>query len=96
MDNAKNSLKQQKLDEVASIIEVSKTNLDEIINDQAQILNNYYNQKDAKQILYDYGIEIGGGLGPFAGKVWRVGLMGHSAYEKNVDKLLNALKILLK
>ena len=47
-------------------------------------------------LLYDYGIEIGGGLGPFAGKVWRVGLMGHSAYEKNVDKLLNALKILLK
>ena len=32
MDNAKNSLEQQKLDEVALIIEVSKTNLDEIIN----------------------------------------------------------------
>ena len=43
-------------------------------------------------LLNDYNIEVGGGLGPFAGKVWRVGLMGHSAREENVDKLLNALK----
>ena len=46
-------------------------------------------------LLYDYNIEVGGGLGPFAGKVWRVGLMGHSAYENNVDRLLDALKKLL-
>ena len=48
-----------------------------------------------KKLLYDYDIEIGGGLGPFAGKVWRVGLMGYSAYEKNVDSLVNALKKLI-
>ena len=47
------------------------------------------------QLLFDYNIEIGGGLGPFAGKVWRVGLMGHSAHEKNVDKLILALKNIL-
>ena len=40
------------------------------------------------QLLFDYNIEIGGGLGPFAGKVWRIGLMGHSAYEKNVDTFI--------
>ena len=43
-------------------------------------------------LLNDYNIEIGGGLGVFAGKVWRIGLMGHSAYQQNVDKLLEALK----
>ena len=43
-------------------------------------------------LLNDYNIEIGGGLGIFAGKVWRIGLMGHSAYQQNVDKLLGALK----
>ena len=43
------------------------------------------------RLLNEYHIEIGGGLGPFAGKVWRVGLMGHSAREENVNTLLNAL-----
>ena len=46
-------------------------------------------------LLKKYDIEVGGGLGPFAGKVWRVGLMGYSAYEKNVDLLVNALKKLI-
>jgi len=46
-------------------------------------------------LLNDYDIEIGGGLGPLAGKVWRVGLMGYSAKEKNVNKLFKALKDLL-
>ena len=46
-------------------------------------------------LLNDYDIEIGGGLGPFAGKVWRVGLMGYSAKEENVNRLLKALKDLL-
>tara|TARA_Y100000590_G_C15705681_1_gene1008500 strand:+ start:1207 stop:2310 length:1104 start_codon:yes stop_codon:yes gene_type:complete len=47
------------------------------------------------KLLNDYMIEIGGGLGPFAGKVWRIGLMGHSARVDNVKKLLNALKEIL-
>ena len=47
------------------------------------------------RLLNDYHIEIGGGLGPFAGKVWRIGLMGHSAREENVNTLLNALKEIL-
>ncbi len=44
------------------------------------------------QLLSDYDIEIGGGLGVFAGKAWRIGLMGHSATERNVLTLLAALK----
>jgi len=47
------------------------------------------------QLLNDYNIEIGGGLGPFAGKVWRIGLMGHSARSENIDKLIYAFKEIL-
>jgi aspartate aminotransferase-like enzyme len=42
-------------------------------------------------LLADYGIEIGGGAGAFAGKVWRIGLMGHGARRANVTLLLGAL-----
>ena len=40
----------------------------------------------------DYFIEIGAGLGPLSGQIWRIGLMGHTAREKNVDRLLFALE----
>ena len=39
-----------------------------------------------------YSIEIGGGVGPLAGKVWRIGCMGHSARMANVLTLLAALE----
>ncbi|MDQ2731160.1 MAG: aminotransferase class V-fold PLP-dependent enzyme, partial [Armatimonadota bacterium] len=48
-----------------------------------------------KRLLLEYGIEIGGGLGPFKGRVWRIGLMGESCTERNVLYLLSALKALL-
>lgn len=44
------------------------------------------------QLLETFGIEIGGGLGPLKGKVWRIGLMGESSTEANVLTLLNALE----
>ena len=49
-----------------------------------------------KSLLNDFGIEIGGGLGALAGKVWRVGLMGHAARRKNVVLFLSALESILK
>ena len=45
-----------------------------------------------KALLLDHGIEIGGGLGPLAGKVWRVGLMGEGARQENVFAVLAALE----
>ncbi|RMF22506.1 MAG: aminotransferase class V-fold PLP-dependent enzyme [Deltaproteobacteria bacterium] len=42
-------------------------------------------------LLERHGIEIGAGLGPFAGKVWRIGLMGASSREEYVRRLLLAL-----
>jgi alanine-glyoxylate transaminase/serine-glyoxylate transaminase/serine-pyruvate transaminase len=44
------------------------------------------------RLLKDYSIEIGGGLGVFAGKAWRIGLMGHSATQRNITTLVGALK----
>jgi alanine-glyoxylate transaminase/serine-glyoxylate transaminase/serine-pyruvate transaminase len=44
----------------------------------------------------EYGIEIGAGLGPLKGQVWRVGLMGHSSRRENVTLLLGALREILR
>jgi alanine-glyoxylate transaminase / serine-glyoxylate transaminase / serine-pyruvate transaminase len=44
-----------------------------------------------RRLLTEHGIEVGGGLGSFAGKAWRVGLMGEGATHANVDRLLDAM-----
>jgi alanine-glyoxylate transaminase/serine-glyoxylate transaminase/serine-pyruvate transaminase len=44
-----------------------------------------------RSLLERYGIEIGGGLGAFAGKMWRIGCMGHTARPRNVVAFLAAL-----
>src|SRR5205814_15628 len=44
-----------------------------------------------KQLLGEFGIEIGGGLGPLKGKTWRIGLMGESSSASNVLLFLAAL-----
>ncbi len=49
-----------------------------------------------KQLLEKYSIEIGGGLGAFKGKVWRVGLMGYACNRRNVTVFLAALEQVLK
>jgi alanine-glyoxylate transaminase/serine-glyoxylate transaminase/serine-pyruvate transaminase len=49
-----------------------------------------------RQRLYDdWNIEIGAGLGPLSGKIWRVGLMGHGARVENVELLAGALRKLI-
>ncbi len=47
------------------------------------------------RLLNEYNIEIGGGLGPFAGKIWRIGLMGESSDANHVNMLLSALKTII-
>ncbi len=47
----------------------------------------------ARQRLYDdFNIEVGAGLGPLKGKIWRIGLMGHGARIENVERLAQALR----
>jgi alanine-glyoxylate transaminase/serine-glyoxylate transaminase/serine-pyruvate transaminase len=48
-----------------------------------------------RQLLDRYGIEIGGGVGEWAGRIWRIGCMGHTARMRNVTLLLGALAELL-
>jgi alanine-glyoxylate transaminase / serine-glyoxylate transaminase / serine-pyruvate transaminase len=49
-----------------------------------------------KSLLNDHGIEVGAGLGPMKGKIWRVGLMGETSSPENVQRCLTALKQILK
>ena len=48
-----------------------------------------------RRLLVEHDIEVGGGLGPFAGRAWRVGLMGEAATHATVDRLLDAVDQLL-
>ncbi len=48
-----------------------------------------------KQLLNDFGIEIGGGLGEFKGQAWRIGLMGYNSRRSSVATVLAALEQVL-
>jgi len=48
-----------------------------------------------KRLLEEFGIEIGAGLGPLKGKIWRVGLMGETSKRENVETFIAALKTCL-
>ncbi len=49
-----------------------------------------------RRLLLEYRIEIAGGLGPLAGKIWRVGLMGESSRPEHVVTLLASLEEILR
>lgn len=48
-----------------------------------------------RRLLSEFDIEIGAGLGPLAGTIWRIGLMGHTARPANVERLMSALREVL-
>ena len=48
-----------------------------------------------KRLLDEFDIEIGAGLGPLAGRIWRIGLMGSGSTPENVERLSSALETLL-
>jgi alanine-glyoxylate transaminase / serine-glyoxylate transaminase / serine-pyruvate transaminase len=48
------------------------------------------------RLLDEYNIEVGGGLGEFAGKIWRIGLMGNSSNANHINALLGALNSIIK
>jgi alanine-glyoxylate transaminase/serine-glyoxylate transaminase/serine-pyruvate transaminase len=49
-----------------------------------------------KRLLSEFNIEIGAGLGPLKGKIWRIGLMGEGATPQNVTAVLDALRKIIK
>lgn len=48
-----------------------------------------------RRLMESRGIEIAGGFGPLAGKVWRIGTMGYGSTQENVGLLLDALRAAL-
>lgn len=52
--------------------------------------------KSRRSLLDDYNLEIGAGLGEMAGKIWRIGLMGHACNERNVNICLTALEDVMR
>ncbi len=48
-----------------------------------------------RRLLDEYNIEVGGGLGQFAGRIWRIGLMGESSTPNHVNMLASALRAIL-
>ena len=57
-----------------------------------RIPENIDGKKVTQFLLSEYNIEMAGGLGQLAGKVWRIGLMGYNSRKENVALLLHALK----
>jgi Serine-pyruvate aminotransferase/archaeal aspartate aminotransferase len=49
-----------------------------------------------RRLRDDFKIEIGAGLGPLAGKAWRIGLMGHTARKENISRFLAAMEEVLQ
>jgi alanine-glyoxylate transaminase/serine-glyoxylate transaminase/serine-pyruvate transaminase len=49
-----------------------------------------------ERLLVEHGIEVGGGLGPTAPPMWRIGLMGQNATREVADTVLEALDAVLR
>ena len=70
-------------------------------NDRLPMLNSIKIPDDVddteirSKLLNEFQIEIGGGLGPLSGKIWRIGLMGESAKKESIQKLMDAFKKIL-
>ena len=69
--------------------------------DRLPQLNTIYipdNVNDAEarsRLLHEFNLEIGAGLGTLAGKVWRIGLMGQSSNEKNINHCIESIKAVI-
>ena len=78
---------------------LEKLNISYLVNEKDRLpqLNAIYipegvNDLESRQkLLNDFNLEIGAGLGVLAGKVWRIGLMGHSSKKENIDHCLQSL-----
>jgi len=83
--------------------ELQRLGLEFVVAEESRLpqLNTVYISKgvdDAairKQLLVQYNLEIGAGLGEFAGKAWRIGLMGYAARRENIVLCIKALENVL-
>ena len=61
-----------------------------------KIPENFDWKKVCEYAMTNYNLEIGGGLGPTVGKVWRIGIMGYNARPENIALTINAFRDGLK
>jgi alanine-glyoxylate transaminase/serine-glyoxylate transaminase/serine-pyruvate transaminase len=61
-----------------------------------QLPSSFEDNKLRRRLLDEYNVEIAGGFGQLAGKVWRIGLMGYSSRRENVLLVLAALRRILE
>jgi alanine-glyoxylate transaminase/serine-glyoxylate transaminase/serine-pyruvate transaminase len=61
-----------------------------------QLPTSLHDLETRQMLLRDFQLEIGGGLGELSGKVWRIGLMGHSSRKECVQTILEALAVIKK
>ncbi len=82
---------------------LSKLGIEYLVDESCRLpqLNSVYipdgadDEKVRSSLMNDFTIEIGAGLGDLAGKIWRIGLMGHTSRKENVELCLSALKKIL-
>ena len=60
-----------------------------------KIPNGINDEKVRSRLLNEFHIEIGGGLGPLNGKIWRIGLMGETAKKESIHRLMDAFRKIL-
>ena len=73
------------VDQQYRLPQLISVHIPEFVTDEAQA---------RRRLRNEFALEIGAGLGPFAGKVWRIGLMGASSAQGNIDACLNAFSAL--
>ena len=103
-EGLENSWKRHKENHIQLREGLEKLNIEFLVKEEDRLpqLNAIYipdgvNDLESRQrLLNEFNLEIGAGLGVLAGKVWRIGLMGHSSNTRNVDFCLSALKSVLK
>jgi alanine-glyoxylate transaminase/serine-glyoxylate transaminase/serine-pyruvate transaminase len=100
-EGLENSWKRHKEVSQYFVNELEKINLKPYVKENAripelvavEIPNGVDDAKVRSYLLNEFGIEIGAGLGPLSGKIWRIGLMGYSCTKENADKCITALKL---
>jgi alanine-glyoxylate transaminase/serine-glyoxylate transaminase/serine-pyruvate transaminase len=103
-EGIENRVLRHKLNAEALIAGLEAAGLEMIVSKQyrlptlttVKVPENVDDAKVRSYLLQKYGIEIGGGLGDFKGKAWRIGLMGEGSKRNNVLLLLSALGDALK
>ena len=103
-EGIENSWKRHKMNGEKLVIELEKIGLKAFVKEDERLTSTYFRlvpsgideSKVRTSLLNDYNIEIGAGLGELAGKVWRIGLMGYSSNDENINACVSAFNEIIQ